>query len=351
MTRGTIRRAVIAMAGLSLTVAVGAGAAPAGPAAPTVPAVPAGRVAGAGVQVDVGVASGRIEALRPRGVNGPDQPSLFRPIATAINNAIPQNGIAYHGGPVVMGEKVVAIYWAASPIYSGGPAAGTTGAAGSDGSLVGYFLRNLGASPYYAINTTYKNGANVPVSTTVNYTKFVAVNQAPPTKPSVTATVNLILNQINKGKITFDEKTLYVVFGGPKIDIGGSYAQGACAYHTVVGVSNGNQTLPLLFSAQPLGSSFQYCHLSSTQWTPPNADLPADVQVNMLAHEIEETATDMHIDGWYDASGDENADKCAWYFGSTQTSASGGDYNLRVGTKPFMVQMNWARAGGCKKQL
>src|SRR4051812_404981 len=38
-------------------------------------------------------------------------------------------GISYHGGPVLQaGTKVAAVYWASSPIFVNGPAAGTSGA-------------------------------------------------------------------------------------------------------------------------------------------------------------------------------------------------------------------------------
>src|SRR5437667_3838386 len=66
------------------------------------------------------------------------------------------SGIYYHGGPVLQaGTNVVAVYWANAAIYSGGPTPGTVGAGSQDGSLVGYFLANLGGSPYFNINSTY----------------------------------------------------------------------------------------------------------------------------------------------------------------------------------------------------
>ena len=69
-------------------------------------------------------------------------------------------GIYYHGGPVLRsGTNVVAIYWANSTIYNGGPTPGATGGGTGDGSLVGFFLRNLGGSPYFNINSTYTDGS------------------------------------------------------------------------------------------------------------------------------------------------------------------------------------------------
>src|SRR5439155_13080923 len=37
---------------------------------------------------------------------------------------------------------------------------------------------------------------------------------------------------------------------------------------------------------------------------------------NVSGHEISEARTDPHLDAWFDSAGDENADKCAWTFGT-----------------------------------
>jgi len=48
--------------------------------------------------------------------------------------------------------------------------------------------------------------------------------------------------------------------------------------------------------------------------------------VSVIAHELEETNTDPDLYAWYDDNGAEDADKCAWTFGSHQTRASNGAY-------------------------
>src|SRR3989442_8899724 len=64
-------------------------------------------------------------------------------------------GIFYHGGPIFYTTNVAAIYWSAATIYNGGPVPGTAGAGAQDGSLVGFFPRNLRGPPDFHINTTY----------------------------------------------------------------------------------------------------------------------------------------------------------------------------------------------------
>jgi hypothetical protein len=51
---------------------------------------------------------------------------------------------------------------------------------------------------------------------------------------------------------------------------------------------------------------------------------------NMSAHELSEAVTDPRRGGWYDPSGDENGDKCAWSFGLPfVTLANGSTWKLQ----------------------
>jgi hypothetical protein len=63
--------------------------------------------------------------------------------------------------------------------------------------------------------------------------------------------------------------------------------------------------------------------------------------ISVIAHELEEANTDPDLNAWYDSSGAENADKCAWTFGSGQTRLpSGAYYNMTLGGLNFLVQRN-----------
>lgn len=87
------------------------------------------------------------------------------------------------------------------------------------------------------------------------------------------------------------------------------------------------------------------------QTTSPNKNAGADAMASVIAHEATEAATDPKGDAWYDANGDENADKCAWTFGSSSTLASGAKYNMTLGARKFYIQRNWVNASGgyCSK--
>jgi len=67
---------------------------------------------------------------------------------------------------------------------------------------------------------------------------------------------------------------------------------------------------------------------------------------SIIAHELEEAISDPDLNAWYDSTGKENADKCAWTFGTTQTAANGSAYNMILGSLKFLIQRNWVNASG-----
>ncbi len=256
-------------------------------------------------------------------------------------------GIFYHGGPILTTTKVAAIYWAGSTIYTGGPTPGTAGSGTSDGSLVGFFLRNLGGSPYFNINTTYYDGSGAYVQNSVDYTQFWADASGPASGTVSDGQVQQeVLAGFSTGALSYDPSTLYVVFSGPNVNLGGGFGTQYCAYHGHFSSSYGDvkyAVMPYDWS-DPSGCSA----LNGS----PNNDPAADTEVNVLAHETEETTTDEDLNAWYDRRGYENADKCAWTFGTTYTTSNGSTANMNLGGKDFLVQQNWVNAGhgGCYVQ-
>jgi len=266
------------------------------------------------------------------------------------------NGISYHGGPVLQaGTNVVAVYWASSPIYSGGPTAGTTGAGSADNSLVGKFMAGLGGTPYFNINTTYTDGSGQKIANVVHYNGYWANNTNVPSNGqsvSDAQIVAMLQSGFNSGALTYDGSTLYAVFTAGTVNLGGGFGGPNfqyCAYHTHGTVTIGGVARTVLYAAMPY--DYAYPASCTNETAPPNGDWGADAEVNTLAHEIEETTTDMLGTAWWDTrTGYENADKCAWNFGTTQNNGT-GVWNITVGGKNFLVQQNWinANGGGCRQ--
>ena len=266
------------------------------------------------------------------------------------------NGISYHGGPVLQAEtKVVAVYWGTGgapggAIFNGGPTPGTKGTGDQDGSLVGFFLRNLGPSSYFNINTTYTNGSGVHIANKVTYVGFWANASTPPASPTDADMLAMLQSGFGTA-ITYDSQTLYLIMTPSGVNLGGGFGTQYCAYHYHGSTSAGT----VLYAAMPYNQ--QYPGICTNGTAAPNGDAGADAEVNTLAHEIEETTTDLMGNAWFDVRGYENADKCAWTWGSTSNNGT-GVYNITlgnstVGFKQFLVQQNWVNASGgyCAKSF
>ena len=77
--------------------------------------------------------------------------------AKAAGPAKTNNGIFYHGGPVILGMTNAYYIWYGN--WSGNSAT----------TILTDFASSIGGSPYFNINTTYYDGSNVHVSNSVHY--------------------------------------------------------------------------------------------------------------------------------------------------------------------------------------
>jgi len=51
--------------------------------------------------------------------------------------------------------------------------------------------------------------------------------------------------------------------------------------------------------------------------------------------------TDEDLNAWSFLNGMENADKCAWTFGTEYTTGNGGTANVKIGSMDYLIQQNW----------
>lgn len=249
------------------------------------------------------------------------------------------NGITYHNGPVM--TNTINVY----EIWYGDWSGATTRQ-----SLIDTFLRGVGGSSYFNINTTYFNGSNVRVPNAVAVAGSLSVAA---TKTSLTQSdiTSIVSNAVTTGALPTDANALYYVFTAANISVQGFLTQ-FCGYHSY-GTMNG-ATIKYSFVGDPTANTGACVSglLSST--SSPNGDWIGDGMVSVIVHELEETATDPQLNAWYDGSGNENGDKCAWNFGTTFKTSSGANANVTFNTTiggtttayNYLVQQNWVNAAG-----
>jgi len=115
-----------------------------------------------------------------------------------------------------------------------------------------------------------------------------------------------------------------------------------CAYHGNF-TWNGND---VKYAAMPHDIDFFDCSALSAR---PTTMPPPTPRSTPWRTRLKRPTPTKDLDAWYDNSGNENGDKCAWNFGTTYTTANGSTANMQIGTKDFLVQQNWVNAngGGC----
>lgn len=246
-----------------------------------------------------------------RGVMPSNLPGHAR-LASGTNNLID------HGGRVLPASNIYYIWWGAPTAWpSDATAALTTFADGLNGSL---FLKD--------IFPQYMRGASL-VSTA--YQTSLYDSSAPPSRgPRTSTIVNEACNVINAHGLKADPTAVYVVFTSnfPK---GVNY----CAWHSY-GSCNGT-TIQVAYIPNTTGVSG--CNdpvLSCNSYSQGSNSI-----ANILSHEFSEAITDANANAWYDSSGSEIGDKCAWQFQSC----------VNLTTSSWQLQTEWSNAhGGCVQQ-
>ncbi|MCE5295275.1 MAG: EXORDIUM family protein [Chlamydiales bacterium] len=84
--------------------------------------------------------------------------------------------------------------------------------------------------------------------------------------------------------------------------------------------------------------------MQSGRGTGTNGNAGADAMASVIAHELAEIMTDPYFTGWYDGRGEENADKCAWTYGTTYKAPNGSNANVKLGNRNYLIQQNWVNS-------
>ncbi len=221
--------------------------------------------------------------------------------------------LIYHGGPVMTnGAHVEAIFW--------GPSWGSSTFVADKIAGLGTFYGGFGNSGYDATNGEYTDasGANVGSAVTVGAT-HVDLSAAPRNGNKTSPILNKVCSTIT----SLQPDGYYPVY----VDRPRGHA-GFCAWHSA--------------GTCPNGVTVQFAFFFNLDGDP-GCD-PGDTSglhsqglaalANVSGHELSEALTDPHLNAWYDSSGAENADKCAWEFGTPLLTFSN--------RSQWKIQGNWS---------
>ncbi len=246
------------------------------------------------------------------------------------NNAAIGGNIKYHGGPVIQGAVNVYLIW-----Y--GNWSGNTAVAITEDLITG-----LSGSPYYRINTTYGgNPGRVRCSSTVNLAGSTTDNYSQGTSLTDTGVFNVVSSAITSGRLPKDGNAVYFVLTSSDVNETSGFCSSYCGWHTYGTVTG--TTVQYSFVGNP-DRCITSCAWQSTN--SPNGNPGADGMASIIAHELEEAHTDPQLNAWYDTIGQENADKCAWTFGTTYNPGNGSQANMKLGTRDYLIQQNWSKPLG-----
>lgn len=238
----------------------------------------------------------------------------------------------YRGGPVMGGLPNAYVIW----YGDWNKTSGSDTPAGQQ--IVRDFLSSIGGSPYFNINKTYSL-STTPITGNVNYAGDITSQYVAPTATLSDQDVQNIVAEAFGAGLPVDENGVYFVLTASDVKKDG-FCVSYCGWHTYgyYGASNIKYSF--------VGNPAQCMSSCSAQNVGPNGNAAVDAMVSVLAHELEEAVTDPNLNAWYDMFGYENADKCAWTYGTTKTAPNGAKYNMVLNGKPYLIQRNWVNAKG-----
>jgi hypothetical protein len=203
------------------------------------------------------------------------------------------------------------------------------------------FYSNLGSSSWFNIEKSYysqnpSTGQKVYTTGPLTLGKYITNNYSNGKTLTINTIVNIIYNAMKVGKLPYDSNGIYVLLSSPDVTEG-SFCSQYCGYHSYF--TAGTTNYQFSFVGNP--AQCPYDCISYNYNTSPNGNIGVDGLASILAHEIVETMSDPLLDAWWDANGEENADKCSWDYGTTSQTSTGAYYNIAVGVKKFLMQQNW----------
>ncbi len=223
-----------------------------------------------------------------------------------------------HGGKVLPASHVYTIWWGDQSAF---PADAKSGIAA--------MFEGMNGTSFLGIGQQYMRGAGMSTSYVSSYADSAS---SPPRKsPSTSTIVSEACNVITTNGLTPDTDALYLVYTS---NFPGHV--NFCAWHDH-GTCNG---VDIQVAYMPNTTGIAGCDPGDLYGCNGYSQGTRSL-ANVSSHEFMEAVTDADITAWYDSSGSEIGDKCAWQFSSCVSLSTGS----------WQLQEEWSNAKtGCVQQ-
>lgn len=236
-----------------------------------------------------------------------------------------------HGGPVIATAGFWALYWNSSVANSTQTSLvqGTSTKYASLREQMDAFITSFGNDPTYSSQAVGDDFSIVqqygaPISSTVQKWGAYVASERAKASISDSGVRNFIASLFNSGAVNVSTNIIYGVYlpAGMKVTMsGGASCSTFCGYHGHFNYGG----FDIRYAVFPY-LDCNACKLSNLT--------VADMMTIVVSHEIREAVTDPQLNAWYDSSGYEADDKCAWH--NLYRMAEGG----------FVVQPEFSNGGG-----
>ena len=279
---------------------------------------------------------------------------LSSPLATKPRNILPiytpprpggggsiqiagASSISYHNGPVMSGTPKINVVW----YGNWNKASGSDTPAGR--AIITRFLASLSNSnPYMNILKSYNKypssgGITGLFSFSTSGTNEYFHPLTLGTSLSDASIETIVKNAVAaKWNGVYDSNAIYLVLTSSEINASSGFCTQYCGWHSYTTVSNIKVKYAFIGNPQRCMSG---CTAQTTK--SPNGIPAVDGMISVIAHEIVEAVTDPVYNAWWDQQGYENADKCAWTFGTTYRTSNGAMANMKINGFDYLIQQNF----------
>jgi hypothetical protein len=241
--------------------------------------------------------------------------------------------LLYHGGPLINTPTIYIIWYG-----NWNRGNGTDTPAGQQ--LIRDWASGIGNTQWFQINQS-KSVSGKSISGNVSFTPLSNEStDGGKTRLRDNDIANIVNNAINNGRLPYNANGVYFVVTSSDVNEQSGFCTQYCGWHTAGNLTRGRVRYSFV------GNAARCLNSCAEQSVSPNGNAGIDAAISVMSHELTEATTDPDLNAWYDSSGAEDADKCAWTFGHNQFQTSNGSWANEVwGGHNWLIQRNLMKSG------